>query len=103
MARYQFPYMVHIAEDIPQSLPIRIIFLKWRQKYVNEGWWDMRHNTWNKVHAYLQAGSDPQGGPDFNWGLAFIWSPRDESEGGARETALALSTTFAFEMEKMWN
>ena len=49
------------------------MFLKWRHKYVIEGWWDLGHHTRNEVRAYLKAGPDLQGGPDLTWGLALTW------------------------------
>ena len=47
--------------------------LKWRHKYVNEGWWDLGHRTCLEVCAYLQEGPDLQAGPDLDRGLALTW------------------------------
>ena len=60
-----FPHMVHFVEDIPQPWAIRIMFLKWLYKYVSEGTPCL---VWGL--AYLQAGSDLQGGADLNQGWA---------------------------------
>ena len=49
------------------------MFLKWRHKYVSAGWWYLGHHTWFGVRAYLQAGSDLQGGADLNRGFALTW------------------------------
>ena len=70
MAWYQFPYVVHIVEDIRQRQPMRIVFLEWRHKYVNEGCWDLGHQAGIEACSYIQASEDLQRGPDLNRGLA---------------------------------
>ena len=47
--------------------------LIWRHDYVNEGWWNLGDNTWNKVCAYIQGSPDLQAGPELDRGLALTW------------------------------
>ena len=47
--------------------------LKWRHKYVNEGWWNLGHRTCLEVCAYLQGCPNLQAGPDLDRGLALTW------------------------------